>query len=655
MEPIKNTEETKKKATTKKVASSSKTSSTKKATSKTTSKTTKKAPTKTASKKATTTEAKKKSPVKKEVKEVVENVVVEEKVQVKNELNDLMKLLDSKKSSQKVNKPSGSLDEQEFNHKEILKKKMDAQKKLNEKNLDEKQSPLPKPLPRLEDIMGSDDLEEELVNEELENLRKENERLNAEVKNLTEDISMKEEKILVLTNSIVGKNNELELSRELEELKKQNELLKEELDKKNDTNNPVNDLQIVNTDAKDSEVKEQENDLNTDNKESLLEDKDQDLVSNKDININVSYDDKGELALRLRLLNDRIAEKERQITLVENELNKLSEKDIVAESFTVKIKEVRKVRNEYVKQANNELEELAKLVKNNEEKVSAKKTAYDEKCKELDAFEKEFKSSQYSYLEKQEKIKVRTKLNAEKDSLFVIVEQAEESYKKLLIRYKNSLKQVELRIQKLNDAESEIINLYLNQLRMTKTQENTDYLVQKEERNNLIAELETLSKKIHGEDKNESNVFETYDLNNLKNQYAKVLGKLHLISTKIKEREKVEKVLIDNEKVVKDYYEAFKKREIAIFNIYENTSKLEILQSNSQSDNTNYLEKIKILIEDDKGKVDYYTKIIEKVKEDEKVIFFISLVNSIEELQEALKEYKRKEQSLKNIIDGLGK
>lgn len=652
MEPEKNIEEIKpkKKATTKKVASSSKASSTKKTTSKTATKTTKKTTAKTTSKKADG-ETKKKSSVKKDVKEeLVEKVEEKEKVQVKSELNDLMKLLDSKKNSQKINKTSGSLDEQTYDHKEILRKKMDAQKKLNEKNLDEKQSVLPKPLPKLEDIMGSADLEEELVNEELENLRKENERLNAEVKSLSEDVSIKEEKILVLTNSFVGKSNELELSRELEELKKQNELLKEELDKKNIiiANNQSNDLNTKEGLNKVSDVKEN---LSGESNEPLLDEK----VSNKEIKIKVSYDDKGELALRLRLLNDRIAEKDRQITLVENELNKLSEKDIVAESFTVKIKEVRKVRNEYVKQANTELEELAKLVKNNEEKVSSKKSAYDEKCKEIDAFEKEYKALQLSYLEKQEKIKIRTKLNAEKDSLFVIVDQAEENYKKLLLRYKNTLKQVEMRIQKFNDAESEIINLYLNQLRVAKTQENTDYLAQKEEKNNLMLELEALLKKIHGEDKEENTDFDSYDLNNLKNEYSKVLGKLHIISTKIKEREKVEKVLIGNEKVVKEYYDAFTKREIAIFNINENTSKLEILENNSQEEKANYIEKIKILIEDDKEKVDYFTKIIEKVKEDEKVIFFISLINSIAELQEALREYKKKEQSLKNIINELDK
>lgn len=652
MEPEKIIEEIKpkKKATTKKVASSSKASSTKKTTSKTATKTTKKTSAKTTSKKADG-ETKKKSSVKKDVKEeLVEKVEEKEKVQVKSELNDLMKLLDSKKNSQKINKTSGSLDEQTYDHKEILRKKMDAQKKLNEKNLDEKQSVLPKPLPKLEDIMGSADLEEELVNEELENLRKENERLNAEVKSLSEDVSIKEEKILVLTNSFVGKSNELELSRELEELKKQNELLKEELDKKNIiiANNQSNDLNTKEGLNKVSDVKEN---LSSESNEPLLDEK----VSNKEIKIKVSYDDKGELALRLRLLNDRIAEKDRQITLVENELNKLSEKDIVAESFTIKIKEVRKVRNEYVKQANTELEELAKLVKNNEEKVSSKKSAYDEKCKEIDAFEKEYKALQLSYLEKQEKIKIRTKLNAEKDSLFVIVDQAEENYKKLLLRYKNTLKQVEMRIQKFNDAESEIINLYLNQLRIAKTQENTDYLAQKEEKNNLMLELEALLKKIHGEDKEENTDFDSYDLNNLKNEYSKVLGKLHIISTKIKEREKVEKVLIGNEKVVKEYYDAFTKREIAIFNINENTSKLEILENNSQEEKANYIEKIKILIEDDKEKVDYFTKIIEKVKEDEKVIFFISLINSIAELQEALREYKKKEQSLKNIINELDK
>ena len=152
-------------------------------------------------------------------------------------------------------------------------------------------------------------------------------------------------------------------------------------------------------------------------------------------------------------------------------------------------------------------------------------------------------------------------------------------------------------------------------------------------------------------------IFDVENITQINREFGHAVGDeiIKSISTKIKEREKVEKVLIGNEKVVKEYYDAFTKREIAIFNINENTSKLEILENNSQEEKANYIEKIKILIEDDKEKVDYFTKIIEKVKEDEKVIFFISLINSIAELQEALREYKKKEQSLKNIINELDK
>ena len=57
-----------------------------------------------------------------------------------------------------------------------------------------------------------------------------------------------------------------------------------------------------------------------------------------------------------------------------------------------------------------------------------------------------------------------------------------------------------------------------------------------------------------------------------------------------------------------------------------------------------------ILTNDRKELITYF-----EWKEDEKVIFFISLINSIAELQEALREYKKKEQSLKNIINELDK
>ena len=49
------------------------------------------------------------------------------------------------------------------------------------------------------------------------------------VEDLVDDVNQKDEKIIVLTNSMVGKSSEVELAKELEVLKKENEALRLEL------------------------------------------------------------------------------------------------------------------------------------------------------------------------------------------------------------------------------------------------------------------------------------------------------------------------------------------------------------------------------------------------------------------------------------------
>lgn len=687
----------KKKATPKKkVASSSKEETKKTTAKKTTAKktTTKKAETEkkstakkgTATKKATTkkTDTEKKSATKKTVSkkaavekidEIKENIVLQENnviqenidkqddsvedtiQQVKEtEKKDLSQLF-NKDSSTKINKvdevsddeetkkfdlpkrstdglpkSNSSLDSQEFDHVAVLKKKMEAQKKLREKINDDNQLIKPEiPSFEVDNNVIEDkshlESENEALSSEVETLKQENEKLKSEISGLMADITDKEEKLIILTNSMVGKSTEEELAKELELLRKENKELQEEI-----ALNKEKEDQVV------EEVKEEPIEM-------------------------VTFDvtDKGEISLRIRLLNERIAEKDKQIRLVEEELNSLSEKDIVAEGFTSEIKRIRKIRKESIAQANMELNEIAKLVKSSESKLLAKKNSYEAKCEELDLFEKNLKTKTLNYLEKEAELVNRSKIYAEKDSLFIEIESYEENYKKLLNRYKTRLEQAEKRLESLNNSENELINKYLEQLRKDKSDSNEDYQVQIIERKALCQELEKLTKEMEVPVEPEKLSFEQFDLDGLKADLAKANGKIIQINSVYSEREKIERVLLKNEPIIKEYYDSFKNREIIMFNINENNLRVKALEEKELLEQDLVkkeaikakISTINIMIEDDKSKANYYNNIIEKSRNDEKVVFYIKLINSMTELKEKEQELLNKINNLKSNIEKL--
>ena len=211
--------------------------------------------------------------------------------------------------------------------------------------------------------------------------------------------------------------------------------------------------------------------------------------------------------------------------------------------------------------------------------------------------------------------------------------------------------------------ENELVEFYLNKLKETKTRENEDYNSEKLERERLLKELDFLSQTIEDTiiTEDEPLTIDSYDLEKITKDYAKVVGKLNLINQKYEERSKVEKIILKNEQVVKDYYDAFCNRELCMFNIDENTNKISSMNqeiANSESTEKQELVNNKIaslnnLIADDKQKVEYYTKIIEENRKDEKVDFYIKLINSMAELKTAEKEFKIKAEKLLEKIKTL--
>ena len=62
------------------------------------------------------------------------------------------------------------------------------------------------------------------------------------------------------------------------------------------------------------------------------------------------------------------------------------------------------------------------------------------------------------------------------------------------------------------------------------------------------------------------------------------------------------------------------------------------------------IESINILVSDDKEKANYYNNIIEKSRDDEKVAFYIKLMNSMIELKDKEKEFTFKVENIKSNI-----
>lgn len=643
--------------------------------------------------------------------EVLEKESVEDKNISENEVSETKKFELPKKNTDAI-KSGTPIDAQEIDHVAILKKKMEAQKKLKENMLEEAQPSKPSIKFEVENNVDiiNDEIQqknEELSNEveslklenkklkaemsgkvetliqenkklisemsgkvetlkqekeklmsdmsdkvetlkqenemlksnmsgEVETLKNENEKLKSEISGLMADINDKEEKLIILTNSIVNKSTENELAKEVEILRKENKDLQDKIEMIND-NNP-------------EEIEESKNDE--------LTQVDDEVKDNEDV---LTFDviDKGEISFRIKLLNERIAEKDNQIKLVEEELNNLTEKDIVAEGFASEIKTIRKLRKDSIAQANLDLNELAKLVKSSEAKLIEKQEAYSVKCDEIKSFDEKLKSKKLSYTEKEVELNARSILYAAKDSLFVEIESHEENYKKLLNRYKVRLEKAESSLEKLNSAEADLLNRYLSQLREDKSNNNEDYQMQLMERNALYEELNKLKKEMEVTYLNEDKIsFEQFDINELKADLAKYSGKLVLINEKYTEREKIEKVLLKNEQSIKDYCDAFKNRETVLFNINENNLRIKSLEVKLSNENDDIkkellkgkIESINIIVTDDKEKANYYNSIIEKSRDDEKVAFYIKLINSMIELKDKEKEYTIKVENIKANI-----
>ena len=600
-------------------------------------KTTKKAAPKTTTKKTTTkketpkkassssskkaaTSASKKTPVKKETSSKTSKADLTAAIkkasakkpepQAKKSLDDIIK------HDQEVVKSDKPLD-----HVEVLRKKMEAQKKLNEEiKASEKDNDLKKKLQalasaNLEELEEDKEKEKETIKEEIsEEYNNQIKSLEATIKKLNKEVKDRDDQIAVLTNSIVSKANEADLLKEIENLKQEINNLKEN---KEDVTEPEKEKEETNkVDISSSEV--------------------QSIIA------------QGDILLRIKLLNERIAEKDAQIKLVEDELNSLTEKDIFATTFATQIKIIRDDRKDSVVNANKKLVTISKNVKNAEVELNEKVVNRDKKKAELEKFDEKLKEQKLTYLEKEDQLKVRAKLIAEYDSMCVKTDEARENFIKQVKIYKKIIKEAELFVENCNKQESELIDLYLRKLREERSNENKDYNESKKERENMLQELNKLTT-IYEEMKsqniiNEETLPSFEEIDAMKKEYAKICGKLEMIKSRYAERSEVEDVLRTVDPEVSQYLQAFEEKERLNFDNEEKQCLLIEARSDMR-------DRIVDVIEVNNKRIEELDKVINENEANEKVVFYKQLLNSMAELKDKEAIYIGKAQKLKLEIE----
>ena len=566
---------------------------------------------------------KQESVMKKEVTDENDN-----KTPVKNDLNKLFET--KKKTTEEVVRHEDALlaDEKPSDHVAILRKKMEAQKKLKEN-----QNSNPLEFNPLE--LHTDNNNESQLNEIISKLEETINLLTGEVKEKDalinkQDLEIKDksDQILILTNSIVSKTNEADLVKEIDLLKKENENLKQELEEKN----------LVVSELKNKET--------LDNSQEVEETKEKNHIdiNNPDIQEIIAQ---GDILLRIKLLNQRISEKESRIQLFEDELNKLTEADIQARDFKKEIKALRDNRHEFIQNTNNRLQELTELIKKDEAKLRLRKEEYEAKGKEIKDFDKKLSERKLTFTEKEKEMSIRSRIVAEYDSLGIKVNEIEEYFKKTITQYKNELASAERKVEELNNEENKLIENNLQKIREYKTSMNKDYKEDLETRSDLLAELDKLTL-IYNEMKNSKAVekmeADAVALDEMKKEYAKLTGKLGLIDSRYAERVNVEEVLRTIDPDVSGYLKAFEEREKLIFDINEINNKL-------KDESTDNLEHLELLVNDYQTRIKYLEAVISKSEGHEKVVFYKQLLKSMAELKDKEALIKARVNELKVRID----
>ena len=575
-------------------------------------------------------------------------------------------------------------DGKEVNHVELLRRKREAQMMLN-KSSEEQNSTKNELRAKLQahQIESQEELDEDDLSNKVDALEQEKSNLEFKVQNLLEELDRKNE--IIKNSEAKGEVQEKVVEKEVtvdnpELLKKVDALQQANANLEEKIKNLLEEL-----DNKNEAIKSKDGEINVLGLELAKYKEQEEAPSQVEVTPEVEeIKITGDLLLRIQSLEQRIEEKNKEIKVFEDELNNLSEKDIMDKEYLVKIRRIREERNDIILQANLTLKSLAELVMTNEAKLKSSKEVYDNKSKELEEFDNEYnnKKGELSYNEREELMRKRSKLCAEKDASLFNVELNQDAYDNYYGRYNKELDRIEKAVSSLNEQEKQLISEYIEKLKEAKTNDNEEYQIQVEERERLLKELEDANKEAKEKAKQEEIELKTKSsinpeeddvLINLKSSLAQIGGKLVMLDNKRSERNNVEKVLRTTDQEVIAYTKLHSERETLSYVIAEDQKRLNRanveLRDNplkakkglfgrkfdpkdleADKKRKEDVQRLEGILEQNDAKLKALDDEIKKYDYNEKVLFYKKLLASISELNAREVELKKREVEIKESI-----
>lgn len=385
---------------------------------------------------------------------------------------------------------------------------------------------------------------------------------------------------------------------------------------------------------------------------------------------------KAEKEQRIRELQQKIQEKDAMIDKINQEVQRLTEDDILDPEFRRKIRVIRDMRRECEEKAEKQEEEHLRNVKAAKERIDAKNLEIDVINDKIFQLEMNFrKKADYSDAAKDEYEKTKSKLLLERQLQEEKLHEFEDDMSRLQSKHEEFLKNNAAEIEKLNNQEADTIEFYLNKLRRSRAKQmerkaesekselnqELDQLKDEEPENQKPDVIEVDPPFPPKKDENPGGDLEN-EINELTRQYSEYYRQITELKTEQDKRVDAEKRLRLNEKKVYDYCSS-KINLDECLKAYQEKSRLietkenELNQTGNRPEDRNAQLKLKAELQDLevhrndlRAKIDFYRKQIQDLEKAEIVQKYKSLLAQMEKINIILKEKREKAQEIKALV-----
>jgi len=495
------------------------------------------------------------------------------------------------------------------------------------------------------------------INEKVSQANKKLTAAKSKVKTLEKDNKEKQEEIVILTNSLLEKENDEELKKQCEDLEKQiadKELVIEELTKSNEELKKLVSNSLV-----------------------------QDEVVSEETVIEISEE---ELLNKISELKKQIEEKDDKLSELNSRFDELSEKDIRNPEFTRAIMNIRERKQELVNKMASDKEAFELQQSKNKELLDEAYRKYYVVKEKRDELNKQYQNvGDSTSLRREEYLAKSQKITIEEETIVRCINDHKADEELAGEKFNNAINESEKMIKELNRQEVEIIEFYLNKLR-EEYSDSENYKEYEEQKKDLMKQLNELNiihlqmqvaleqsrslvrdSKVDNDIVIEDNIDSSIlilkaDVAHLTKEYNSLINKINMIKEHLDNRAKSEKILrITDEDIVK-YNSVITDLDSLTVRFQTNIEVIAILKQDlsilseetdqEQIDTLNSkLEYVEIVQNDIQEKINYCKEMKESLEENDKVNYYISLLKSMEQLKVKNIEFRVRANDIKSTLD----